>query len=114
MKNFRGTLPKAVLVMVAIMVIGIPNMKVYSSVGSYNSSSLALTANDTYAQKSSPNELASRDGAFPAILAVAAGVGLAVVFAVGVIDGWNSVSAQIAYNELSVTHDANDFSKFDN
>jgi hypothetical protein len=106
MKKYRGTLPKAIIVIVAIMVIGIPNMKVYSSVGSYNSSSMALTANKSYR----PTELASRDAALPAVLAA---VGLAVVFAVGVIDGWNSVSA-IAYSELSVTHDANDFSKFDN
>lgn len=110
MNRFRKNLPKMLMLAVAFMLAIIPNLNVYA-VGSYQSTSMAITANSSYA----PQTQAASDAALPAILAVAAGVGLAVVFAVGVIDGWNSVSAQeLAINDLPTSYDPYDFSEFDN
>lgn len=110
MNRFRKNLPKLMMLVVACMLAVIPNLNVYA-LGTYQSTSMALTANNAYA----PQVEAAADAALPAILAVAAGVGLAVVFAVGVIDGWNSVSAQeLAINDIPTSYNPYDFSTFDN
>jgi hypothetical protein len=110
MNRFRKNLPKLLMLVVACMLAVIPNLNVYA-LGSYQSSSMAITANNSYTAQAKVVD----DAALPAILAVAAGVGLAVVFAVGVIDGWNSVSAQeLAINDLPTSYDPYDFSEFDN
>jgi hypothetical protein len=111
MKKFRNKWPKIGMIVVAVMICIIPNMKVYSAVGSYEAQSMALEATTVY----SPTEAAASESLWPAVLAAAAGVGLAIVFAVGVIDGWNSIDAQVEYlHALEQIQNPNDFSQFDN
>jgi len=87
-------------------------MPVYSAVGSYQSNSMALVANNDY----NATAMASDKVIWPAVLAVAAGVGLAVVGAIGFIDGWNSIHAELTLASLDFenNYDKYDFSKFDN
>ena len=89
----------------------LPNITIYSSVGNYSRSSSATVANVRYSQTAlaSNNEKAC----WPAVLAVAAGVGLVVVAAVGVIDGWNSIHQQLNQYSMAPNYNSNDFSKYD-
>ncbi len=89
----------------------LPNITIYSSVGNYSKNSSATGANAVYSQTalSSNNEKAC----WPAVLAVAAGVGLVVVAAVGVIDGWNSIHQQLNAYAVASNYNSNDFSKYD-
>lgn len=108
MKNFRKLPQKLFLLLAGLMLAILPSVNVYSAVGDYQTSSDALTANTLY-DKGTESELA----AWP--LAVAAGVGLGVVFVVGVVDGWNSHHKSIMSNEsLDTGYDQGDFTEFDN
>lgn len=104
---------KVALFLVALMFSIIPNLPVYSAVGSYQNSSMAITANQSSSLSGPGDEIAG----WP--LAVAAGVALAVVVVVGVVDGWNSVDGNGPSEEQEDTlsrlnHNRNDFSRFDN
>ena len=112
MKKINNFSKKGMLILVAIMLLTIPNLKVYSSVGNYNTSSMALNANSNYKHSLSTSEKA----VWPAILAVAAGIGLAVIGGVGFVDGWNSIGSQmtLASIDFENKYANNEFSKFDN
>jgi hypothetical protein len=112
MNKIKKTSRNGVLILVTVMLLTIPNMPVYSAVGSYQSNSMALVANKDY----NATAMASDKAIWPAVLAVAAGVGLAVVGAVGFIDGWNSIHAELSLASLDFenNYDKYDFSKFDN
>ena len=113
MNIYKKILRNAVLVLVAVMLLTIPNMPVYSSVGAYQSNSLALAANKNYNLTTAANGKV----VWPAILAVAAGVGLAAFFVIGVMDGWNSIHPSpklLASLDFDKNYDEHDFSKFDN
>lgn len=106
MKKINKFLQKGVLLILIMVNITIPNMKAYSSMGGYALNSTALHANTKYS-----NSIHSQPptGFLPALAAV----GLGVVFAVGVIDGWNSIG-KMNSNTNDVGYNNNDFSKFDN
>lgn len=110
MNTFKKNSRKGVLLLVLTMLLTIPNLQVYSAVGSYNTSTLALSANQDYPISSG----AKGKGAIPAILGVLAGVGLFVVGSVGFYDGWSSHHSDktLAIN-FEENYDSNDFSKFD-
>ncbi|HYG00886.1 MAG TPA: hypothetical protein VD927_00515 [Chryseosolibacter sp.] len=101
---------KGILMVVLAMVLTVPNLKLYAY-GQYQQKSAALEANANQTMA-----VAEGDAFWPAVLAVAAGVGLAVVFAVGVVDGWNSIHAESVAlaTVLESKYDSNDFSKYDN
>ncbi len=85
-------------------------MNAYSAMGGYALNSTALNAHKEY-RNATQNKLPTT------FLPALAAAGLAVVFAVGVIDGWNSIG-KIASSATDVNHDLSyrndDFSKFDN
>jgi hypothetical protein len=110
MNKLKKTSRNGVLVLIAVMLLTIPSMPVYSAVGSYQSNSMALAANKDY----NATAMASDKVIWPAVLAVAAGVGLAVVFAVGVVDGWNSHHPKPPASKFKNDYNKYDFSKFDN
>lgn len=112
----KFSIQKIVLLVVAAMLTVIPNMKVYSSVGGYTSSSAALTANSTSMQTQ-----AAADAALPAALAAAAeaiGLAYAAGYVVGTIAHhvYNAIGAAEVSLALAVQddYDPYDFSKFDN
>lgn len=107
MKKIKNLTQKGFLTIICIMILTIPNMKAYSSVGSYSLSSSALNANSQYGN----SNLAKPPSVWVPVLAAFA---LAVVFAAGVADGWNSVSGIVANSGNEPNYDKNDFSKFDN
>jgi hypothetical protein len=104
MKSVNKITQKGFLVIITIMIMTIPNFRVYSSVGTYSSSSISLNANNEYGN----TILAKPPKVWLPMLAAA---GLGVVFAVGVIDGWNSIGNIMAPEP---DYNKNDFSKFDN
>lgn len=101
---------KGILMVVLAMVLTIPNLKLYAY-GQYQQHSAALEAHSNQEMA-----VAQQEAFWPAVLAVAAGVGLAVVFAVGVVDGWNSIHAESVALATVVesNYDSDDFSKYDN
>lgn len=113
MNKIKKTSRNGVLLLVAVMLLTIPNMPVYSAVGSYQSNSIALVANNDYNATAMASDKAA---VWPAALAVVAGAGLAVVGAVGFLDGWNSIHAELSLASLDFenNYDKYDFSKFDN
>ncbi|MDO4230413.1 MAG: hypothetical protein Q4C98_11415 [Capnocytophaga sp.] len=98
-----------VFVLVAIMLLTIPNMSVYPAVGSYQANSMALVATQDYGITTAANDKIALPG-------IAAGVALAIVAAVGFIDGWNSIHAEVrmAFLDFEKNYNKHDFSKFDN
>lgn len=107
MKKFNKFLQKGFLLIITTMVITIPSMKAYSSVGNFSSNTSALIANSEYGN----SNLAKPPSTWLPVLAAA---GLAIVFAAGVLDGWNSVSGITSDSGNEPNYDKNDFSKFDN
>lgn len=107
MKKINKFTQKGFLAIICAMILTIPNMKAYSSVGNYSINTSALEANNQYGN----SNLARPPKAW---LPVIAAVGLAVVFVAGVVDGWNSVSGIVSNSGNEPNYDKNDFSKFDN
>ncbi len=110
--NYSNTVSKKIaLFLVALMFSIIPNLPVYSAVGSFQNSSMAITANQNSTLSGPGDEIVG----WP--LAVAAGVALAAVVVVGVVDGWNSVGSntndRLEDSNINDYH-RNDFSRFDN
>lgn len=107
MKKFNKFTQKGFLALICAMILTIPNMKAYSSVGNYSINTSALEANNQYGN----SNLAKPPSTWLPVLAAA---GLAVVFVAGVVDGWNSVSGIVSNSGNEPNYDKNDFSKFDN
>ena len=104
---------KGVLILVAIMLLTIPNMPVYSAVGSYSTNSPSLVAN-------SNNKITGASSAKAAWWAAAAEA-IALAYGAGYVLG---TLAHHAYDALGghpkqiamapVGYNSTDFSKFDN
>lgn len=105
MNKLRKFPQKVFLVLVAIMLSVLPNINVYSSVGTYNTSSDALVANTEYDADAGMKTVANWRLA-----------ALGLSFALGVIDGWNSIHPEeLSINEtLEEEYNATDFTEFDN
>ncbi len=96
------------LILITLIMLA-PNLRAYSLAGTYSLNSSAITANNQFISGK-----ANESAAFPAaVLAVAAGVGLAIVFATGVIDGWNSIHPKAVAHKVSPDYNPNDFSAYD-
>lgn len=101
-------LKKPIIIVVAVMLMLLTSVQASPIIGDYSSSvatkAISLDKNVTFQKEE------------VALLAVAGGVVLAVAFAIGVIDGWNSVSSQTLayYNFEQSNYNSYDFSKFDN
>jgi hypothetical protein len=104
-------LKKPIAVVCIMLVLTLPTLSTSSAVGLYATS---IMATDISANSPSQSQAKLDEVGWP--LAVLAGVGLAVVFAVGVVDGWNSINTALTVNPRGledVNYDKNDFSKFD-
>ncbi len=110
MKKNKSIPVKTIALFLIVLIMLLPNISVYSSVGNYSANSSAIGANATYSQSILISNY--EKACWPAVVAVAAGVGLAVVFVVGVIDGWNSVHPKAEYS-IASNYNSNDFSKYD-
>ena len=121
----------AVILLVAIMLLTIPNMNVYSSIGSFQTTSTALTANQSQKLYSSTNDRPFIVIGIPSILmavgaigVLGAAVGMSVasgrsatqvatdITSLGFfgIDGGSSLQS----NNPSADDEKHNFSKFDN
>ena len=117
MKKTNFSLQKTVLLLAMIMLTVIPNMKVYSFVGGYASSSSALTANSTL-----PTKLQASETAAWWVAAIAVAVGAVVLaYDTGYVVGTLAHHAYNAFGEqqqsiamIAGNYNSTDFSKFDN
>lgn len=107
MKKINKFTQKSFFVIVCTMILIIPNTRAYSTVGAFSISTSALEANNQYGN----TNLAKPPSTWLPVLAAA---GLAIVFAAGVVDGWNSVSGIVANSGNEPNYNNNDFSRFDN
>ena len=112
---------KGVIILVATMLLTIPNLRVYSSVGSYQLSSQAVNANNYY------NIHAEKKGVrnLPAVASVVL-TGAIVVTSIAVVVSVSQFQqSQIDYcgfiinpalepNPLNENYEKHDFSEFDN
>ena len=117
MNQLSSYLKRGVLILVASMLIIIPNLDVCSSIGNYQAVSSAIKANDRYAHHNSSND---RLLWFPA--AVIGGV----IGIVGVVVSVVVVTAAVEYHQMGsktipsslnrfrVHYAKHDFSQFDN
>ena len=100
---------KEIALSLAILIMLIPSLETYSSVGNYSSKSTAINANRDYTMNATKTDKVF----FPAAVA-AVGIVVGVVVAViGVIDGWNSIHPQAIQNGTLPNYDPTNFSKFD-
>ena len=106
-------LKKGTVTFVIVMLLTIPNMQVYSFIGSYKISSMAITANDGYEKSLSVEKPTS-------LLGIAAGGVMAGLFVVAVVVG-SVVVMTVGKGTSSLTskdddkdYQRHDFSKFDN
>ena len=111
MNHFKNHFQKVCIALVVIMIMVIPNLHVYSSIGNYQISSQAITANNDYKKCSKPIEK-------PSVLIGGLGwgfVGTVAVFAsalaltIAVSTSLNSV-----FLKNNQDYAAYDFSQFDN
>ncbi len=111
MKTSPKTSNKAALLLVALMLTIIPNLKIYAALGSYQSTSLAITANQEY----SPQSYGQADAAWPAaiIYAVATYIGVADNPDVHQVSGQIDDPATLEFRQQEAA-EASNFSKFDN
>ena len=115
MKHLNNHFQKGVIVFVILMVSIIPNMKIYSFIGSYKMSSMAITVNNTHKYSSltkekpfvSLIETVILEVAFWALVASIIG-GAVTAIVLGVQKG------SIANNNIDANYVKYDFSKFDN
>ena len=110
MKNRNNIFKSSILSLLVLMVTTISSYSSYAGIGNYKTNTDSITLN-SYNVK---YEKEARNIAWPAVLAVAGAVVLSATFAVGVIDGWNSVSGVVSNYDSYDTYDSNDFSNFDN
>ena len=113
MNHFKNHLKKGTVTFVIVMLLTIPNMQVYSFVGSYKISSMAITANDGYEKSLSVEKPTSllgiaAGGVMVGLFVVAIVVGSVLVMTVG--KGTSSLTSK--YDEKD--YQRHDFSKFDN
>lgn len=99
----------SILSLLVLMITSISSYNSFASVGSFKEQSDSIKIN-SYNVK---YEREARNIAWPAVLAVAGGVFLVATFAVGVVDGWNSISGGISNYDVD-KYNSNDFSNFDN
>ena len=105
---------KGVIVFVALMILTIPNLHIHSFIGSYQTSSSAITANNTYKYflpKSEPTVLIIEQVALMGAVVVL--IGLAVIGGTVAAAVLGVQKGSIAKN-IDANYAKHDFSKFDN
>ena len=118
MKKINPNLQKGVVVLIAAMLLTIPNIRVYSAIGSYETSSIAIAANHNnsrqHSQKRNDKRCVSEF-----MLGMA---GFSICLIAGVV-GIAILSHQTKYNEFKTSmfrnyfdgnYEKYDFSQFDN
>ena len=128
MKKSINFFQKGVVILVATMLLTIPSLRVYSSVGSYQLSSQAVNANNYYNIHTGKKGIRN----LPAIIAITAAIGIiaasaAVSLAVTELhlqqhlqghmdetDNYGIINPVLEHNSLNENYTKNDFSKFDN
>lgn len=97
---------KSIIVVFTILLMLIPNLRAEKLIGEYSENSSSI-----YYSKNFPATANTEKVIWPA---VALGVVGAAIFALGVIDGWNSVKASLEESNAFNNYNANDFSSYDN
>ena len=116
MKNIKikNKAQKGILALVVIMFITIPKMHVYSLIGSYETSSLAIEGNNNYELSSSISEKPVAPAQVLFVLglygAIMAGLGAIA----GLALGYGSYGDSIPLITFDKNYDQYDFSQFDN
>ena len=123
MKKSINFFQKGVISLVVFMFFTIPSMDVYSSIGNYKSSSLAITANKNYeryiGEKKRINYIAAACLATGAIVLSAVLVGYSVAAISSNLEG-NDIETHgakvstVSMNTFEKNYLRHDFSKFDN
>lgn len=116
MKKMKNMSRKALVIVLATIIMLLPNVRAYSSVGEYASTSLAISASNEY-----PTNPDTAKVAVPAVVgAVLLGAVLVGVFVAGLLDGWAACGASkvfktraVFYQSLASKYDPHDFAKFD-
>ena len=115
--QLKNHFQKGIIILVATLLLAIPNTRIHSFVGSYQTSSIALTANDRY-KKSLLEE--KNISALVVGLELGLGAIIAVSFvalvAIGVVaESSDSIfSESVPYKIIDGNYKKYDFSKFDN
>ena len=113
MKHLNNYLQKGVVILIATMLLVIPNMNVYSSIGNYETSSSAIIANN---DQEHPKKINDRPF-FPAFALVGIIIGAVVAGSVGAVVG-TELASEFGSSQPSYVVDENyvkyDFSQFDN
>jgi hypothetical protein len=84
MKRVKKSFQKGILIIIIIMIVVVPNLKVYASMGSYSASSSILIINEN-----NPTDPGNARIGWPA--AIALGVVTGIFFVIGVVDGYNLI-----------------------
>ena len=113
MNHFKNHFQNLCITLVVIMIIVIPNLHVYSSIGNYQISSQAIIANNDYKKCSKPIEK-------PSVLIGGMGVGVSVgtIMVLATALALANVAASTSLNSVFLKNNQNyatyDFSQFDN
>ena len=116
--QLKNHFQKGIIILVATLLLAIPNTRIHSFIGSYQTSSIALTANDGYEKSLLEEKNISA-------LGLGLGLGLGAIIAVGfvalVVIGVISESTDSIFPESipskivdQMGYKKYDFSKFDN
>ena len=111
--RLNNNFQKGVIFFVALMVLTIPNMCVYSSIGSYKTSSIAIMAIKAYEPSRSEGEkciqIIYAEAAFFAVI-----VGVSFVGGLVIASVLGTQKGRVEDNNIDANHAKYDFSKFDN
>ena len=121
MNYSNNYLKKGALMLVAVMLLTIPNLPVYSSIGSYQTVSMAITANNNHPisyNKDKPifllNVVAGVVGLAAAVIGFAVIAASPVAAPVLLAAGLSYPKENLLLNSTSKKYDKYDFSMFDN
>ena len=130
MKHSNNYFQKGIIVLVVAMLLTIPNMRVYSAVGSYQTLSPAITANTDYKFSHSiekPNAalFAGNVALFSSVLGISGAVAIAMALSgdeavlMGIVGLFSFCHNDLFTKEMSIVNNGEnytkyDFSKFDN
>ena len=112
-KHLNNHVQKGAIILVTAMLLSAPNLYVYSSVGNYQTSSSAITANNYYPKLTHGVEKPS----FPGLIDMVAFGGIIIgVMGVAVIASsrFTSIQPTFLYIVIDDNYAKHDFSEFDN